>query len=144
MEERCPDAARVVPAMDRLKARTRWPAATGRSRPSEAAGRIARGLEIHPTPEHGSWLNGAEIELGVPARRCPDERLADRVTPARQVAARERDRTPPHRRVDRRCTTAAAGVKPKRLYPQGHRIRRQRSQTRPVIRPSSWRARQRV
>ena len=36
--------------------------------PSEAR-RIAERLEIHYTPKHGSWLNMAEIEIGVLARQ---------------------------------------------------------------------------
>ncbi|MDM8567105.1 hypothetical protein QUF74_15825 [Candidatus Halobeggiatoa sp. HSG11] len=31
----------------------------------EEARRIAERLEIHHTPKHGSWLNMAEIEIGV-------------------------------------------------------------------------------
>ena len=31
----------------------------------EAGGRIAKRLEFHHTPVHGSWLNMAEIELSV-------------------------------------------------------------------------------
>jgi hypothetical protein len=38
--------------------------------PAEARGLAAR-LEIHFTPEHGSWLNVAEIEQGVLARQRP-------------------------------------------------------------------------
>ena len=42
--------------------------------PMEAR-RIAQRLEIHYTPKHGSWLNIAEIELGVLARQCLDRRI---------------------------------------------------------------------
>ena len=35
--------------------------------PAEAR-RIAERLEIHYTPKHGSWLDMAEIEIGVMAR----------------------------------------------------------------------------
>ena len=37
--------------------------------PAEAH-RIARTLEWHSTPKHGSWLNMVEIELSVLARQC--------------------------------------------------------------------------
>ena len=41
------------------------------------ARRIAERLEIHYTPKHGSWLNMAEIEIGVwqtnAYRRIPDQ-----------------------------------------------------------------------
>ncbi len=34
------------------------------------AWRIARRLEFHHTPKHGSWLNMAEIESSVFRRQC--------------------------------------------------------------------------
>ena len=36
----------------------------------EEALRLAKKLEIHYTPKHGSWLDMAEIEIGVMSRRC--------------------------------------------------------------------------
>jgi hypothetical protein len=48
---------------------------------------MARKLEFHFTPKHGSWLNVAECELGVLATQCLDRRLPDLATVARQVAA---------------------------------------------------------
>jgi len=44
--------------------------------PAEAQ-RIAKRLEIHYTPKHGSWLNMAEIEFGVLSRQCLDRRIPD-------------------------------------------------------------------
>src|SRR4029450_7287074 len=41
--------------------------------PAEAR-RIARKLELHYTPKHGSWLNMAEIELSVLQQQCLDRR----------------------------------------------------------------------
>jgi hypothetical protein len=35
---------------------------------------LARRLEIHHTPKHGSWLNVAEIELSTMTRQCLDTR----------------------------------------------------------------------
>ena len=35
--------------------------------PAPEARRIAKRLEFHHTPKHGSWLNMAEIEFSVPA-----------------------------------------------------------------------------
>ena len=42
--------------------------------PDEAR-RIAKRIEIHYTPVHGSWLNIAEIELSVLSRQCLDRRI---------------------------------------------------------------------
>lgn len=44
--------------------------------PTEAR-RLARRLEIHYTPKHGSWLNIAEIELSALTQQCLDERVPD-------------------------------------------------------------------
>src|SRR5260370_32160886 len=44
--------------------------------PAEAK-RIADRLDVHHTPKHGSWLNIAEIELGILSRQCLDRRIPD-------------------------------------------------------------------
>jgi hypothetical protein len=41
----------------------------------ERARRFAGRLEVHHTPEAGSWLNMAEIELSVLARQCLDRQI---------------------------------------------------------------------
>lgn len=38
--------------------------------PSPETRRIAKKLEIHYTPKHGSWLDAAEIEFNVMTRQC--------------------------------------------------------------------------
>ena len=43
----------------------------------ETALNLAKRLEIHYTPKHGSWLNIAEIELSVMTRQCLGRRIAD-------------------------------------------------------------------
>ena len=42
--------------------------------PKEAR-RIARKLEFHYTPKHGSWLNMAEIEISILSRQCLKQRV---------------------------------------------------------------------
>ena len=84
--------------------------------PAEAR-RLARKLEIHHTPKHGSWLNMAEIELGVLARQCLDRRLPDQERLAQEVAAWEKTRNAAATKVDWRFSTADARIKLKRLYP---------------------------
>jgi hypothetical protein len=42
--------------------------------PKEAR-RLARKLEFHFTPKHGSWLNMAEIEISVLSRQCLKQRI---------------------------------------------------------------------
>ena len=52
--------------------------------PAEAR-RIARKLEFHFTPKHGSWLNMAEIEIAILSRQCLKQRLPTRIA-LQQVA----------------------------------------------------------
>ena len=51
--------------------------------------RIARRLEFHYTPQHGSWLNMAEIEFSVFSRGCLRKRLPDEESLCREVQVLE-------------------------------------------------------
>ena len=84
--------------------------------PAEAR-RIAKRLEIHFTPKHGSWLNMAEIEIGVLARQCLDRRLADRHILKREIDAWQKQRNEEAVHVNWRFTTDDARIKLKSLYP---------------------------
>ena len=41
-----------------------------------AAKKLLRRVEFHYTPKHASWLNMAEIEIGILSRQCLDRRIA--------------------------------------------------------------------
>src|SRR5262249_47039941 len=60
--------------------------------PPADARRIARKLDFHYTPKHGSWLNVAECELAVLASQCLAGRLGDIETAHHAIAAWERQR----------------------------------------------------
>lgn len=49
-------------------------------------------VEFHYTPKHASWLNMAEIEIGVLDRQCLDRRLPDRDCIVKEVAAWQHQR----------------------------------------------------
>jgi len=83
----------------------------------EEAHRIARRLEIHYTPKHGSWLNMAEIELSILSRQCLDRRIADKATMIEEVATWTDVRNAAGATVVWRFTTADARIKLRRLYP---------------------------
>jgi hypothetical protein len=85
--------------------------------PPAEARRIARKLEFHLTPKHGSWLNMAEIELGVLAGGCLDRRIGDSATLCQEIAAWEAPRNAAHATIDWRFTSDHARVKLHRLYP---------------------------
>jgi hypothetical protein len=84
--------------------------------PGEAH-RLAAQFEWHYTPEHGSWLNVAECELSVLAGQCLDQRISDKDTLIRQVAAWDERRNRLWVKVDWQFTAAEARIKLKRLYP---------------------------
>ena len=84
--------------------------------PAEAK-RIMDKLEFHHTPKHGSWLNMAEIEFSVLSRQCLDQRMGDKETLIREVAAWQKDRNENWVKMDWRFTTTEARIKLKRLYP---------------------------
>ena len=83
----------------------------------EEARRIARKLEFHFTPKHGSWLNIAEIEFAVLSNMCLSERISDEETLTREVAANVALRNARALPVKWRFTTEDARVKLQRLYP---------------------------
>jgi hypothetical protein len=60
----------------------------------KAAQKLLRRVVFHYTPKHASWLNMAEIEIGILNRQCLDRRLQDRILLAREVDAWQ------HRRND--------------------------------------------
>ena len=85
--------------------------------PAPEARRLARKLEFHHTPKHGSWLNVAECELAVLASQCLNRRLPDLATVSCQVAAWERHRNAERPIVKWHFTTAQARRKLGHLYP---------------------------
>ena len=109
------DKDRIVLVMDNLN--THHPASLYEAFEPAEARRIAERLEIHYTPKHGSWLNMAEIEIGVLARQCLDRRIPDQEVLRREVEAWQGQRNRETMRVDWRFTTEDARIKLKSLYP---------------------------
>jgi hypothetical protein len=70
-----PDAPRITLIMDNLNTHSLGSLYQAFD-PAEAK-RIADRLDVHHTPKHGSWLNMAELELGILARQCLDRRIPD-------------------------------------------------------------------
>ena len=68
-----PDADKIRAVMDNLSTHTA--SAIYQTFPAAQARRIMRRLEFHYTPKHASWLNMAEIEIGVLRRQCLDRRI---------------------------------------------------------------------
>jgi len=84
--------------------------------PAEAR-RIAERLEIHYTPKHGSWLDMAEIEIGVLSRQCLNRRIPDQKTLRNEISTWQEQRNREAVKVNWRFTTQDARIKLKSLYP---------------------------
>jgi len=83
--------------------------------PAEAR-RLAERFEIHYTPKHASWLNMAEIEIGVMSRQCLNERISSKDKMASKVSAWTCNRNSKALSVNWHFTTADARIKSKHLY----------------------------
>jgi hypothetical protein len=84
----------------------------------ETARRLAKRLEIHFTPKHGSWLNIAEIELSAMAKQCLGRRISSITELSEELSAWESARNKNQKGVDWQFTTDTARIKLRRLYPQ--------------------------
>lgn len=84
--------------------------------PSEAE-RILSRLEFHYTPKHASWLNMAEIEIGILSRQCLNRRIDNRELLIHEVDAWEADRNRRQVHIHWTFTATAARNKLHRLYP---------------------------
>ena len=117
-DEIYPHAEQIVVTMDNLNTHT--PISFYETFEPDEARRLINRFEFHYTPKHGSWLNMAEIELGVLIRQCLNRRIADKATLTNEVNAWQDDRNTKVTKVDWRFTTADARIKLKFLYPEIH------------------------
>jgi len=115
VDEDFPEAEAIRLVVDNPN--TRSPAALYATFPPAEAHRIARKLEFHYTPKHGSWLNMAELEFSVLARQCLDRRIADAADLRTQTDAWTTSRNAVRATVCWRFTTTQARTKLSRLYP---------------------------
>jgi hypothetical protein len=74
-------------------------------------------LEFHHTPKHASWLNMAEIEIGVLNGQCLDRRLDNVEWLRSEVSAWEERRNKQQVKIHWSFTIAVARHKLKKLYP---------------------------
>ena len=110
-----PTAKRVRLVMDNLNTHTM--ASFYEAFAPDVARSLAKRLEIHYTPKHGSWLNIAEIELSVMSKQCLDRRISSIDSLRTELAVWEAKRNRSQKGVDWQFTTADARTKLRRLYP---------------------------
>ncbi|HKI69086.1 MAG TPA: IS630 family transposase [Verrucomicrobiae bacterium] len=80
-------ARKIHLVMDNLN--THFRASFEESMGLEAAAALLSRLEFHYTPKHASWLNMAEIEIGILERQCTRRRLGDEAQLCSEVSAWE-------------------------------------------------------
>ena len=114
-DEAYPEAEVVRVVLDNLNTHRR--ASLYETFPAEEARRIARRLEFHYTPKHGSWLNMAEIEFSVLSRSCLKQRLSGEEALRREVDALVKERNAARATINWRFNTRDARTKLRRLYP---------------------------
>jgi hypothetical protein len=83
----------------------------------EEARRLTERFEVHYTPTHASWLNMAEIEIGIFERGCLRRRVPSFDVLRQRIAALEAERNAAHATIHWRFTTGDARVRLERLYP---------------------------
>ncbi len=110
-----PDAEVIVVVQDNLN--THSPASLYEAFEPAEAKRLADRFEFHYTPKHGSWLDMAEIELGILGRQCLSRRIDNIDDLRREVAAWETDRDAAGTKANWQFTTADARIKLRKLYP---------------------------
>jgi len=111
-----PQARKIVLVSDNASYHT--PAALYKAFPPQEAFRLVQKIEWHYTPEHGSWLNMAEIELSVLQRQCLDRRIPDLATLQAETQAWVQQRNQQNVTIQWRFTTTDARIKLARLYPK--------------------------
>ena len=116
LDEHYPNAETVVLVMDNLNTHD-LSSLYETFEPAEAR-RLAERLEIHYTPEHGSWLNMAEIEQSVLARQALSRRVPDAEAMEQTATGWTDGRNDAEATVDWQFRTEDARIKLKRLYPK--------------------------
>lgn len=81
-----------------------------------AAAKLLRRVQFHYTPKHASWLNMAEIEIGILTRQCLDRRTATQDLLKSEVAAWQLDRNKEARTINWKFTRQDADAKLSRHY----------------------------
>jgi transposase len=110
-----PWAERIRVVLDNLS--THSPGALYEAFPAPEAHRVLRRLEFHHTPKHASWLNMAEIEIGVLRGQCLNRRIGERGRLAAEIAAWQEQRNAAAARVKWMFSTERARTKLARAYP---------------------------
>jgi len=81
-----------------------------------AAAKLLRRVQFHYTPKHASWLNMAEIEIGILSRQCLNRRIASRQMLCSEVDAWQQARNAQAQTIEWKFTRQDADQKLGRHY----------------------------
>ena len=84
---------------------------------AEQAGVFLARVEFHYTPKHASWLNMAEIEIGLLGRTCLDRRIGSVGEFTNEVKAYLARKNEESNSINWQFTNEKARIKLKSLYP---------------------------
>lgn len=116
IEEGYADAEKIVLVMDNLN--THSIASFYEAFEPEVAHRLASKLEIHYTPEHGSWLDIAEVALSILSHECLGNRRFENMEALKkELDAWTASRNSSSSKVNWQFRTSDARIKLRRLYP---------------------------
>lgn len=116
VDAKYPDVEKIVLVMDNLNTHTA--ASLYKTYFPAEARRIAKRLEFHYTPKHGSWLNMAEIELNVMTRQCLSRRINNIDVLRKELSAWEAERNNQTSGISWHFKTSDAREKLISLYPK--------------------------
>ena len=109
-----PDAERLRLVVDNLNTHNKT--AFYEVYDEEEAERILDKIEFHYTPKHASWLNVAEVEIGVMDAECTRRRIPDKDLLRQEVMAWERKRNNQKKKIDWKFTKRKADEKLSKYY----------------------------
>jgi hypothetical protein len=80
------------------------------------AGKLLRRIEFHHTPKHASWLNMAELEIGIMERQCTGTRVQSAEMLAEELAHWQQERNARKQGINRGFSRADADRELSRHY----------------------------
>lgn len=123
-----PKAEKIILVMDNLNTHTIG--SLYKAFPPEEARRIARKLDIHYTPKHGSWLDIAEIGIHIMTRQCLDRRIPDIESLRKELNAWNEYYSKNPSPINWQFKSSDSRIKLKRLYPDIDKQYQQRDERR--------------
>jgi hypothetical protein len=85
--------------------------------PAPKARDLAKRIEFHYTPKHGSWLNIAEISISILSKQCIDRRIPNLTALNQEIKTWEADYNANCKSINWQFKTDNARLKLKKLYP---------------------------